>query len=106
MKDEREKQAWPRSLVHPSSFRLHPFLDALRVVWTGKTKDARLRALVDDYLKRLSHFVKCEVAEFGESRAAARSSIDKDSRRISDGLHEGAVNVFLDPQGSDGVQSS
>ena len=74
----------------------------LRVVWTGKTRDAHLRALVDDYLKRLSHFAKCEISEFREHAAAEKQvGIDKDSRRISDGLHAGAVNVLLDPVGSE-----
>ena len=72
----------------------------LRVVWTGKTRDAHLRALTDDYLKRLSRFVKCEIAELAESRSGDKKvDIVRDSKRISDGLHEGAVNVLLDPQG-------
>ncbi len=72
----------------------------LRVIWTGKTRDAHLRALVDDYLKRLSHFVRCEVSELRESGASEKGrGIDKDSRRISDGLREGAINVLLDPEG-------
>jgi 23S rRNA (pseudouridine1915-N3)-methyltransferase len=66
----------------------------------GKTKDAHLRALADEYLKRLSRFVKCEIAEFGDSRSGEKKlDIARDSKRISDGLHEGAVNVLLDPQG-------
>src|SRR6267142_1102161 len=74
----------------------------LRVIWTGKTRDARLRALIDDYLKRLSHFTRCEISEFRESAAAVgKAGIDKDSRRISDGLREGAINVLLDPAGTE-----
>ncbi len=74
----------------------------LRVIWTGKTRDAHLRALADDYLKRLSHFIKCEVSEFRESPGSGKTTgIDKDSKRISDGLHEGAINVLLDPQGTE-----
>lgn len=72
----------------------------LRVIWTGKTRDAHLRALVNDYLKRLSYFVKCEISELRESPGSAnKAGIDKDSRRITDGLHEGAINVLLDPEG-------
>ena len=72
----------------------------LRVIWTGKTRDAHLRALITDYLKRLSHFVKCEISEFRESPGSEnKAGIDKDSRRITDGLHEGAINVLLDPEG-------
>ena len=74
----------------------------VRVVWTGKTRDAHLRALIDDYLKRLSHFAKCEVTELRESPGSEKTSgIDKDSRRISDGLRQGAVSVLLDPDGSE-----
>lgn len=70
------------------------------MIWTGKTKDAHLRALIDEYLKRLSHFTRCEISELRESPATAgRAGIDKDSQRISDGLRDGAVNVLLDPEG-------
>ncbi len=78
----------------------------LRVIWTGKTRNAHLRALTDDYLKRLSRFVKCEIAEFRESPdAGKKAGIDQDSNRISDGLHEGAVNVLLDPDGIEWTSS-
>ena len=74
----------------------------LRVIWTGKTRDAHLRALIDNYSKRLSHFVRCEVSEFRESPAAEKQQgIDKDSKRILDGLHEGAINILLDPKGTE-----
>jgi 23S rRNA (pseudouridine1915-N3)-methyltransferase len=74
----------------------------LRVIWTGKTRDAHLRALLSDYLKRLSHFVKCEISELRESSGAeTKTGIDRDSKRISDGLHEGAINVLLDPEGTE-----
>lgn len=74
----------------------------LRVIWTGKTRDAHLRALINDYSKRLSHFVRCEVSEFRESPGAEKKQgIDKDSKRISDGLHEGAINILLDPEGTE-----
>ena len=73
----------------------------LRVIWTGKTRDANLKALIAVYLKRLSHFVKCEVSEFREASGPLKAGIDRDSKRISDGLHQGAVNVLLDPEGSE-----
>lgn len=74
----------------------------LRLIWTGKTRDAHLKALTDDYLKRLSHFVRCEISEFRESPGwEKKAGIDKDSKRISDGLRQGAVNVLLDPEGAE-----
>ncbi len=72
----------------------------LRVIWTGKTRDANLKALIDGYLKRLSHLARCEISELRETSGSEKKvGIDKDSKRISNGLHEGAVNVLLDPEG-------
>ncbi len=34
-----------------------------RFVWVGKTRDKNYKALQDDYLKRLSHFVRYEIVE-------------------------------------------
>ncbi|MCU1267695.1 MAG: hypothetical protein JWM21_4013 [Acidobacteria bacterium] len=73
----------------------------LRLIWTGKTKDAHLRALGEDYLKRLTRFARCEITELRESKGSTgKAGIEKDSERISDALHEGTVFVLLDPEGA------
>lgn len=72
----------------------------VRLIWVGKTRDAHLRALVDEYLKRLGRFVRHEVCELRESRARdARSGIEEEGRRIIGGLRSGAVNILLDVAG-------
>ena len=38
-----------------------------RFIWVGKTRNANYRALQEDYLRRLSHFVKSEVVEVRDS---------------------------------------
>lgn len=38
-----------------------------RFVWVGKTKDKNWLALQDEYLQRLSHFVKHEIVEVRDS---------------------------------------
>jgi 23S rRNA (pseudouridine1915-N3)-methyltransferase len=73
----------------------------LRIVWTGKTRDARLRALIEDYAERLSHFARCEVTELREAGRTDKTGIDKESKRISDALRAGSVTVLLDPDGSE-----
>ncbi|HKG96395.1 MAG TPA: 23S rRNA (pseudouridine(1915)-N(3))-methyltransferase RlmH, partial [Pyrinomonadaceae bacterium] len=73
----------------------------LRIIWTGKTRDARLRALVDDYAGRLSHFARCEVTELRELSRTDRTGIDKETRRISDALRPGSIIVLLDPDGAE-----
>ncbi len=70
-----------------------------RIIWTGKTRDARLRALIEDYAGRLSHFVRCEVTELRELGGADKTGIDKETKRISDALRPGSVTVVLDPDG-------
>ena len=72
-----------------------------RVIWTGKTRDSRLRSLIEDYSERLSHFVRCEVTELKESGREDKAGIDKDLKRISDALRPGAVTVLLDPEGKE-----
>ena len=73
----------------------------LRIIWTGKTRDTRLRALVDDYAGRLSHFVRCEVTELREPGRADKSGIERETKRISDALRPGAVTVLLDSEGAE-----
>ena len=34
-----------------------------KFIWVGKTRDANWKALQDEYLKRLFHFVKCEIVK-------------------------------------------
>jgi 23S rRNA (pseudouridine1915-N3)-methyltransferase len=71
----------------------------VRVIWPGKTKDARLKSLIDDYSDRLSHFVRFEVVELREESRSDKAGIDKETSRISDALRPGAVTVVLDPEG-------
>ena len=73
----------------------------LRIIWTGKTRDARLRALVEDYAERLSHFVRCEVTELREVGRSDKTGIDKETKRISDRLRPGSLTVLLDADGAE-----
>ena len=67
----------------------------------GKTRDARLRALIDDYAERLAHFVRCEVTELREPGRTDKTGIDKETKRISDALRPGSLTVLLDPEGTE-----
>ena len=73
----------------------------IRIIWTGKTRDARLRALIEDYSGRLSHFVRFEVTELRELGRTDKTGIEKETRRISDALRSGAITVLLDPDGTE-----
>ena len=72
----------------------------MRFIWVGKTRDEHLRALVDEYLKRLKRFARCEVTEVRESGARKlEAGIEDEGRRILGGLHSDALVVLLDLEG-------
>lgn len=69
----------------------------LRFVWIGKTKDKNWKALQDDYLRRLSHFVKCEIIEIKET--APHEGPDIEGERILAALNQRTFAVLLDIKG-------
>lgn len=71
-----------------------------RFVWIGKTRDKNWKALQDDYLGRLSRFVKCEVSELKES--AANETIESEGNRIVNILNQSSLVCLLDVKGSAG----
>lgn len=71
----------------------------IRFVWPGKTKDEHLRALVDDYLKRLRRFVRCEVIETREAPGSDRAHVEKESRRLLEAIPANSLVILLDVQG-------
>jgi 23S rRNA (pseudouridine1915-N3)-methyltransferase len=72
----------------------------VRLIWVGKTRDARLRALADEYLKRLERFTRCEITEVRESAARqAGEGIEDEGRRIISALRQDVLPVLLDVEG-------
>lgn len=68
-----------------------------RFVWIGKTKDKNWKALQEEYLKRLSHFVKCEIAEIRDS--ARHENAEIEGKRILETLNPKSFVVVLDVVG-------
>jgi len=72
----------------------------LRLVWVGKTRSEPLRSLIDDYLRRLSRFARCEVTELREGAGADdRAVLAEEGKRITDALAAGSFVVLLDVEG-------
>jgi 23S rRNA (pseudouridine1915-N3)-methyltransferase len=71
----------------------------IRFIWPGKTKDEHLRALVAEYLKRLTRFVRCEVIETREGAGKGRSSVARESQRILEAMPANSLAVLLDVKG-------
>jgi 23S rRNA (pseudouridine1915-N3)-methyltransferase len=73
----------------------------LRLIWVGKTRDPHLRALVAEYLKRLSRFVRCEVTEVRESAAEdPRACVEEEGKRVLGACASDALTILLDVSGA------
>jgi len=72
----------------------------VRLIFVGKTRDANLRALIAEYLKRLTRFVRCEVTELSERREqTAALCKEEEGKRICESLRADALTVLLDVEG-------
>lgn len=71
----------------------------IRFIWPGKTKDERLRSLINEYAKRLSRFTRCEVIEVKESRTRDAAAVSKESLRILEAIGDSSLAVSLDLNG-------
>lgn len=68
-----------------------------RFLWIGKTKDKNWRALQEEYLQRLSHFVKFEIVELKDS--AAHETKEIEGKRILENLNQSHFVCLLDVRG-------
>jgi 23S rRNA (pseudouridine1915-N3)-methyltransferase len=62
-------------------------------VWVGKTKDKNWRALQEEYLQRLSHFVRFDITELRDA------GVETESKRILDRLNQSNFVCLLDVKG-------
>ncbi len=77
----------------------------LKVLWVGKTKNASLRALTEDYLARVRHFFPCEVMEIRDMSKARGGRgpdlLEAEAGEISRALPAGCKTVALDISGDE-----
>ena|SRR5688572_4441415 len=69
-----------------------------RFVWVGKTRDRNWKALQDEYLKRLSRFVPCEIKVAKDAEGTNR--IETEGNCILRLLNPKCFAVLLDPAGT------
>ena len=62
-------------------------------VWIGKTKDKNWRALQEEYLQRLSHFVKFDITELRDA------DVELESKRILEKVNHSNFVCLLDVKG-------
>jgi len=68
-----------------------------RFAWVGKTRDTNWKALQDDYLQRLSHFVNCEIKELKDAQGAGAAEIE--GNRLLASVNHSSFVVLLDVKG-------
>ena len=68
-----------------------------RFIWVGKTRDANWKALQDEYLKRLSRFISCEIAEAKDAAGPTMREIE--GNRLLELLNPKSFVVLLEPTG-------
>ena len=68
-----------------------------RFIWIGKTKDKNWKALQDEYLGRLSHFVKCDIVEIRDS--APHETKENEGKRFLELLNQKSFVCVLDVTG-------
>ncbi|MFL6468738.1 MAG: 23S rRNA (pseudouridine(1915)-N(3))-methyltransferase RlmH [Pyrinomonadaceae bacterium] len=68
-----------------------------RFVWVGKTRNKNWKALQEEYLKRLSRFIPCEVSEARD--ATGPNAIEIEGNRILELLNPKCFAVLLEPTG-------
>jgi len=65
-----------------------------RLIWVGKTRNKNYKALQDEYLQRLSHFVNCEVIEVKDGGGSV-----EEGQRILHKLNQSSFVCLLDVKG-------
>ena len=65
----------------------------LKFTWVGKTKDKNWRALQEEYLQRLSHFVKFEIVELKDEGK------ENEGKRILEKVNQSNFVCLLDVKG-------
>jgi 23S rRNA (pseudouridine1915-N3)-methyltransferase len=68
-----------------------------RFLWIGKTKDKSWLALQEEYLRRLSHFVKTEIVEIRDQ--PVRDLKENEGKRILENLNQNSFVCVLDVKG-------
>jgi 23S rRNA (pseudouridine1915-N3)-methyltransferase len=68
-----------------------------RFIWVGKTRNKNWGTLQDDYLRRLSHFVKCEIVEV--RNAIGTETRETEGNRILEKLTPNSFVCLLDVNG-------
>lgn len=68
-----------------------------RFIWIGKTRDKRWLALQEEYLQRLSHFVRTEIVEIRDP--SGKDGKESEGKLILDKVNQSSLVCLLDVKG-------
>ncbi len=68
-----------------------------RFIWIGKTRDKRWLALQEEYLQRLSHFVRTELVEIRDP--SGKDGKESEGKLILDKVNQSSLVCLLDVKG-------
>lgn len=73
----------------------------LRLIWVGRTRSEPLRLLIDDYLKRLARFGRCEITELREATNGGdrKAILETEGKRIIEALRPDSFVILLEREG-------
>src|SRR5689334_10844329 len=71
----------------------------LRVLWIGKTRDAHLNSLINDYIGRIKRFLPLEVVEVKEVRVDESKRLRAEAEKLLSAVDATDRVVLLDPAG-------
>ena len=68
-----------------------------KFLWVGKTRDPHWKALQNEYLRRLSHFVRYEIVEVKDRAGADQAEVEGNDLLAK--LNQTSFVILLDPDG-------
>ena len=71
----------------------------ISLLWIGKTKDGRLRALIDEYIKRLGHYGRISSTELGDITRHSGDKKEKEAELLLSRVEGADYVVLLDEKG-------
>ena len=71
----------------------------LRILWIGKTRDAHLNSLINDYIARIRRFLPIEVIETKEVRVDESKRLRAEGEKLLAAIDSTDRVVLLDPGG-------
>src|SRR5262245_10597644 len=71
----------------------------LRVLWIGKTRDAHLNFLINDYIARIRRFLSIEVVETKEVRVDESKRLRAEGEKLLSAIDSADRLILLDPAG-------